>query len=229
MTEQLRWSDGVPWSVRFEDIYYSQSDGLAESRYVFLQGNRVAEKWQKKNIFRISETGFGTGLNFLATWQLWRKTRVHGSWLHFESTEGFPLNRKQLKLIHQEWTELKELSELLLAPKNTTSEFLNDWQEWPEERITLRLHYSEVLQTLRVMPSKKFDTWFLDGFSPKKNPGMWTEDVLREVARTTCSGGTCATYTAASHVRKSLEDSGFVMHKVKGFAQKRDMLHGCKL
>ena len=79
MTEQLRWSDGVPWSVRFEDIYYSQSDGLAESRYVFLQGNRVDKKWQKKHIFRISETGFGTGLNFLATWQLWRKTGVHGS------------------------------------------------------------------------------------------------------------------------------------------------------
>ena len=85
MTERLDWSNGVPWSERFEDIYYSRSNGLAESRYVFLRGNRVAERWQKKGIFRISEAGFGTGLNFLATWQLWRETRAQDSWLHFES------------------------------------------------------------------------------------------------------------------------------------------------
>lgn len=82
---------------------------------------------------------------------------------------------------------------------------------------------------LQVMPSNRVDAWFLDGFSPKKNPGMWTEDVLREVARITCPERTCATYTAASHVRKSLEDSGFVVQKIKGFAYKRETLHGCKL
>ena len=229
MIQRLDWSNGVPWSDRFEDIYYSRSNGLAESRYVFLQGNRVSERWQKKHIFRISEAGFGTGLNFLATWQLWRKTRVQDSWLHFESIEGFPLDREQLGLIHREWKELTDLSRLLLAVKNSSSEFLPDWQEWPEERITLRLHYSEVLQGLRVMPSNRVDAWFLDGFSPKKNPKMWTRDVLREVARITCPEGTCATYTAASHVRKSLEDSGFVVQKIKGFACKREMLHGCKL
>ena len=102
MAEQFDWNDGVPWSERFEDIYYSRSDGLAESRYVFLQGNRVSEKWQKKIIFRICETGFGTGLNFLATWQLWQETRAQDSWLYFESIEGFPLGREQLKLTHQE-------------------------------------------------------------------------------------------------------------------------------
>ena len=64
MTERLDWSDGVPWSERFEDIYYSRNNGLAESRYVFLQGNHVAKNWQKKYIFRISETEFGTGLKF---------------------------------------------------------------------------------------------------------------------------------------------------------------------
>ena len=229
MTERLDWNDGVPWSERFEDIYYSRSDGLAESRYVFLQGNRVSERWQKKNIFRIGEAGFGTGLNFLATWQLWRETRTQDSWLYFESIEGFPLDREQLKLIHQEWKELKTLSKMLLATKHSSSKLLPDWQEWPEEQITLRLHHAEVLPALRVMQSNQVDAWFLDGFSPKKNPEMWTRDVLREVARITCPEGTCATYTAASHVRKGLEDSGFVMKKIKGFAQKREMLHGCKL
>jgi tRNA 5-methylaminomethyl-2-thiouridine biosynthesis bifunctional protein len=82
---------------------------------------------------------------------------------------------------------------------------------------------------LRIMPSNQVDAWFLDRFSPKKNPEMWTRDVLREVVRITCPEGTCATYTAASHVRKSLEDSGFVVQKIKSFAYKRETLHGCKL
>ena len=184
---------------------------------------------EKKSIFRIGEAGFGTGLNFLATWQLWRETRAQDSWLYFESIEGFPLDREQLKLIHQEWKELKTLSKMLLAAKHSSSKLLPDWQEWPEERIKLRLHHAEVLPALQVMQSNQVDAWFLDGFSPKKNPEMWTMDVLREVARITCPEGTCATYTAASHVRKGLEDSGFVMKKIKGFAQKREMLHGCKL
>ena len=124
---------------------------------------------------------------------------------------------------------MKPLSKMLLAANNSSGELLPDWQEWPEERITLRLHHAEVLPALRVMQPNQVDAWFLDGFSPKKNPEMWTRDVLREVARITCPQGTCATYTAASHVRKSLEDSGFVMKKIKGFAQNREMLHGCKL
>jgi tRNA 5-methylaminomethyl-2-thiouridine biosynthesis bifunctional protein len=129
MIERLYWSDEVPWSERFENIYYPQNNGLAESRYVFLQGNHVSERWQKNNIFRINEAGFGTGLNFLATWQLWRETQAQDSWLYFESTEGFPLDREQLRLIHREWKELKDLSKLLLAVKNSSSEFLPDWQE----------------------------------------------------------------------------------------------------
>jgi tRNA 5-methylaminomethyl-2-thiouridine biosynthesis bifunctional protein len=195
----------------------------------FCKGIVCPKDGRKKNIFRISEAGFGTGLNFLATWQLWRETRTQDSWLYFESIEGFPLDREQLKLIHQEWKELKALSKMLLAAKHSSSKLLPDWQEWPEERIKLRLHHVEVLPALRVMQSNQVDAWFLDGFSPKKNPEMWTRDVLREVARITCPEGTCATYTAASHVRKGLEDSGFVMKKIKGFAQKREMLHGCKL
>ena len=165
----------------------------------------------------------------MATWQLWRETRAQDSWLYFESIEGFPLDRDQLKLIHQDWKELKTLSKMLLAAKNSSSNLLPDWQNWPEERITLRLHHAEVLPALRAMQSNQVDAWYLDGFNPKKNPEMWSRDVLREVARITCPEGTCATYTAASHVRKGLEDSGFVMKKIKGFAQKREMLHGCKL
>jgi tRNA U34 5-methylaminomethyl-2-thiouridine-forming methyltransferase MnmC len=57
---------------------------------------------------------------------------------------------------------------------------------------------------------------------------MWTVNILQKVSRTTCLREICATYTAAGHVRKSHEALDSVHYKVEGFAQKREMLHGCK-
>ena len=224
----LIWQAGIPRSPHFDDVYYSREDGLAESQYVFLEGNQLPERLPKSNFFRIAETGFGTGLNFLATWQLWQRCRPTQGWLHFESIEGFPLCLGDLRQVHAKWPALAEWSAQLLPQQRSNLEPLPARQEWPTERISLTLYHEEVLVALRALPAQRFDAWFLDGFSPSKNPGMWTQDVLQEVARTTRPGGTCATFTAAGHVRRSLEDSGFSMHKIKGFARKREMLHGCK-
>ena len=53
-------------SVQFDDIYFSPENGLEETRHVFLNGNNLPELWNNKSHFVIAETGFGTGLNFLA-------------------------------------------------------------------------------------------------------------------------------------------------------------------
>ena len=65
----------------------------------------------------------------------------------------------------------------------------------------------------------KADAWFLDGFSPAKNPELWNEAIMAQVGAHTAQGGTCATYTAAGFVRRGLEAAGFtdVAHVVHGF------------
>ena len=72
----------------------------------------------------------------------------------------------------------------------------------------------------------KADAWYLDGFSPAKNPEMWSPDLMAQVARHTAAGGTCATYTAAGHVRASLAAAGFVVQRVAGHGTKRHMTVG---
>ena len=67
---QLTWNNGLPYSSHFKDIYFSVDNGLAETHHVFLQGNRLPERFGQltsEQSFTIAETGFGTGLNFLAT------------------------------------------------------------------------------------------------------------------------------------------------------------------
>ncbi|MGL5537269.1 MAG: bifunctional tRNA (5-methylaminomethyl-2-thiouridine)(34)-methyltransferase MnmD/FAD-dependent 5-carboxymethylaminomethyl-2-thiouridine(34) oxidoreductase MnmC, partial [Aeromonas veronii] len=69
---RLDWNEaGTPVSSDFGDVYFSNDNGLSETRYVFLQQNRLPARFSHhdSDSFVIGETGFGTGLNFLATMQ----------------------------------------------------------------------------------------------------------------------------------------------------------------
>ena len=72
----------------------------------------------------------------------------------------------------------------------------------------------------------KADAWYLDGFSPAKNPEMWGDALLAEVGRHTAAPGTCATYTAAGHVRRALGKAGFAVTRDPGYGRKRHMTRG---
>ena len=85
----LTWMDGdQPFSTLFDDVYFSRDSGLDETRHVFLLHNQLAERWAALEAgahFCIAETGFGTGLNLLAAWQLWDTCAPQDACLHFVS------------------------------------------------------------------------------------------------------------------------------------------------
>ncbi|HCW89095.1 MAG TPA: FAD-dependent cmnm(5)s(2)U34 oxidoreductase, partial [Marinobacter sp.] len=118
-TADIEWDErGVPRSRRFGDVYFSQENGLEETRYVFLRHNRLAERFRALDpgqAFVIAETGFGTGLNFLAAWQLWEQTAPQDAILHFVSVERYPLSRKDLARAQACWPELGPLADALQA------------------------------------------------------------------------------------------------------------------
>jgi tRNA 5-methylaminomethyl-2-thiouridine biosynthesis bifunctional protein len=220
----ITWrADGSPQSSRFDDIYFSSDDGLAETNHVFLQNNGLPAAWKDRAHFTIAETGFGTGLNFLATWALWRETRAPGQQLHFISVEGFPLARDELAQALEKWPDLAPLANTLIARyptphRGTHLIHLSDG-------VTLTLCADEIAAALRGLEAN-VDAWFLDGFSPASNPDMWSEEVFAEVARLSKPGTTLATFTAAGAVRRGLQAQGFDVQKVKGFGRKREMLVG---
>ena len=73
------------------------------------------------------------------------------------------------------------------------------------------------------------DAWFLDGFSPAKNPELWGADLLAQVAAHTAPGGSFATYTAAGHVRRALQAAGFQVERQPGHGRKRHMTAGWRV
>ena len=210
---ELEWRDGgVPVSVRFDDPYFSLDNGLAETRHVFLGGNDLPLRF--RDGFAIAELGFGTGLNFLTTWAAWRAAGVPGTF-HFTSFEAFPMTPADMAIAHAAFPELAPLADALVAGLGADGrgQFVD---------ATLEVIAGDARQTLPAWGGRA-DAWYLDGFSPAKNPEMWGPDLMAEVARHTHPKGTAATYTAAGFVRRGLEAAGFDVARAAGFGRKRHM------
>ena len=220
---EIEWHDGiVPYSERFEDTYYSRQDGLAEAHHVFLEGTNLPEAWQGRRIFVVGETGFGTGLNFLATWRLWRKTASADARLHYLSVEGFPLSVKALERAHSFWPELESYAKNLRGVYPPIHPgFHRVWLDRGQVALTLLM--GDAAAVLREAEAQ-VDAWFLDGFAPARNPSMWSANVMVEVARLSAPLARLSTFTASSQVRRNLERVGFSVEKKSGFGAKREML-----
>ncbi|WP_372860641.1 bifunctional tRNA (5-methylaminomethyl-2-thiouridine)(34)-methyltransferase MnmD/FAD-dependent 5-carboxymethylaminomethyl-2-thiouridine(34) oxidoreductase MnmC [Spongiibacter sp.] len=239
---RLQWQEGIPSASDYGDVYFSRDDGLAESRYVFLDHNQLEARWRKlppdtSGRFTVCETGFGTGLNFLLTWQLWRDCAPAGWTLHYISCEKHPLQAADLNRALNAWPSLEPLSSILqdnyppLIPGQHRRLLHNS-------QVCLDLLWGDIADTLpqlldSVSPdsgtqagSGPVDAWFLDGFAPASNPGMWQPALFDAMARLSHQGSSFATFTAAGIVKRGLRNRGFVVNKVKGFGRKRDMLAG---
>jgi hypothetical protein len=116
MAESIDWlDDGTPYSPRFGDRYHSEHGGMAQSREVFLHGCGLPQAWAGAAQWRILETGFGFGLNFLTTWAAWRADPRQPTLLHFVSLEAWPVSAADLLRAAQRHPELLPLAQELHA------------------------------------------------------------------------------------------------------------------
>lgn len=209
----LEWRGEIPVSTRFDDPYFSLEDGLSETRHVFLAGNGLPGRF--RDGFRVAELGFGTGLNLLTALKAWRDTGQTGQ-LHFTTFEAYPLTAPEMLRAQAAFPELAELA-AELAPR---------WQDGAHTFDLADLRFEMISGDAReTLPrwTCAADAWFLDGFSPARNPELWGEDLMAEVARHMAPGGTASTYTAAGHVRRALAAAGLRVTRVPGYGRKRHM------
>ncbi|WP_158782541.1 FAD-dependent 5-carboxymethylaminomethyl-2-thiouridine(34) oxidoreductase MnmC [Pantoea sp. BAV 3049] len=233
---ELSWNEqGTPVSRAFGDVYFSNENGLEETRHVFLGGNNLPDRFatHPRELLVTAETGFGTGLNFLTLWQAFNDFRAAQpdsrlQRLHFISCEKYPLNVSDLASAHASWPELSDYAAALR-------------KQWPVAlpgchrllldggRVTLDLWFGDINQLIHTFDDslhQQVDAWFLDGFSPAKNPDMWTPELFACMAKMARKGCTLATFTSAGFVRRGLQEAGFTTGKRKGFGPKRDMIAG---
>lgn len=225
----IEWQNNQPFSSRYGDVYFSTDNGLLETEYVFLAGNQLEQRWRQEELktFTIIETGFGSGLNFLAAANLWLKTAPINATLHFISIEKYPLSAADLASTHSVWPSLHAFSKQLIHSYQTI-QIDQPVQTFPLNshlNITLTLVLTDVEHAFAHIHAQA-DAWFLDGFAPAKNPDMWQSHLFNNMAKHSHSETTFATFTSAGIVRRGLINAGFIVNKQPGFGKKREMLTG---
>ena len=222
----VTWNKNQPYSLDFNDVYFNSEDGLAETQYVFIEKNDLINRFKNLQApaFTILETGFGTGLNFLAVSALWLELAPHNAILHYVGIEKLPLSLPDLTRAHALWPQFSEVSDELKTSyaklKSGTNLF-----SIAAGRIQLALQADDIMLALPKL-LQKGDAWLLDGFAPAKNVDMWSSQVFAHIARLSKANTTFATFTSASAVRRGLQAAGFTVEKHAGFGKKREMLSG---
>ena len=231
--------DGTPYSEEFNDIYFDSESGYQQSEDIFIHGNNINHRLQQCNdSFVIAETGFGTGLNFLLTLQAYQVLQASSpngglAKLTFISVEKFPLSRVQLAQSLNALPQLRIFTDLLLAQypefnkkneqlKEFTVNFFND-------QVTLKIIIDDATSGLAKLKSNKVglvDAWYLDGFSPAKNPAMWSKQLFNEIGRLSKVQASIATFTVAGFVKRHLQEIGFRVEKKKYNGDREKILTG---
>ena len=161
-------TDGTPYSETYQDVYNSAQGGLAQAHHVFLRGNGLPERWRGRRTFAVLETGFGTGLSFLATLRAWREDPGRCDRLHFVSIEKHPFQADDLAVLLKEFPDFR-------------SELLSRWPmlvpgmhrlEFERGNVVLTLFFGDIADGLQQLQMAA-DAIYLDGFAPTKNPQMW--------------------------------------------------------
>jgi tRNA 5-methylaminomethyl-2-thiouridine biosynthesis bifunctional protein len=212
--------DGALYSDRFDDIYHSVAGGIEEARHVFIGGSKLPNRWEEGGRFTIVETGFGCGLNFLATWNELNQSNCNVR-LDYVSVEKHPFSREDLAQALQAWPQFGALSRKLLEVYPPLAPGFHRLH--PGRGVTLTLLFGDALEQLRELDAYA-DAFFLDGFAPSRNASMWSDELFGEIGRLAASGATAATYSVAAKVKHGLTEAGFVVEKRAGFAHKREML-----
>jgi tRNA 5-methylaminomethyl-2-thiouridine biosynthesis bifunctional protein len=223
MGEPVEWlPDGTPRSPRFGDLYRPTTGGLEQARHVFLGGCGLPAAWAGRPDWRILETGFGLGLNFLATWAAWREDPQRPALLHFASIEAWPVGAEDIVRSALPYAQLLPLAEQLAAQWYGLT-LGTHRLAFDGGRVLLTLYIGDVADGLHQQPFAA-DSIFFDGFDPLLNPAMWALPVLKGAARHCRRGTQAATWSVAGELRRGLAQCGFMVQKADGLAPKRDRL-----
>ncbi|WP_026301154.1 bifunctional tRNA (5-methylaminomethyl-2-thiouridine)(34)-methyltransferase MnmD/FAD-dependent 5-carboxymethylaminomethyl-2-thiouridine(34) oxidoreductase MnmC [Colwellia piezophila] len=219
--------DGSPYCQRFNELYFNRESGPLQSDNVFIQENHIKQRLlTSKSPLTIAETGFGTGLNFLLTLQSYQKAQQVSSTplapLAFISIEKYPLSKEELVRSLSILPQLQPFAAELTNsyPAGAVEEFGPEFQAtFLNGQVRLTLIFDDATIALSSLKCPKLglvDAWYLDGFSPTKNPDMWSKNLFAQIARLSKEQATLSTFITDDVVQRQLRDIGFRLENQVG-------------
>ncbi len=189
---------------QYDETYHSTSGALEESFEKF------AKPCELKSGMHVLDICFGLGYNSLAALCI--------APLHIVGLENDPLILEKIE--SNEILENEKSFEAKYEEKTITGSQLQKNYEKVRQAAKLK-DYADNETSIKIILGDartsiknldlKFDAAFLDPFSPKKCPELWSEEFFKDVARVMKKGGILTSYSCASSVRKNLMAAGFLV------------------
>ena len=204
-----------------KESYHSFHGAFKESIHVFMLYG--LDSWlmenPKKKPIRIFEVGFGTGLNAWLTLVWAEQNQVP---VLYHTIEPFPIAEEIYSQLN--YGDLDDgifhykpyLQRLHKAPWNE-GVILSDYFNMKKEQTTLA--------DVRLYPS---DVIFYDAFAPKKQPELWTKELLQKVTDELNPGGVLTTYCAQGELKRNLTEIGLEVETLPGPPGKKEMTRAWK-
>lgn len=215
----------IPFNDKFNDTYWNKKDPLAQSFEVFASAasNRASRLRDSGGLgfscFVVAELGFGAGLNFITTACEFMRLDMP---LCYVGIEGGFLGAQNIAKIYDDFKlppPLDEMAKTLISRLKSADIKPGFNRIKINHLISLDLLIGEANKMLK-MSEFNAHVWYLDGFAPSKNPAMWSDEAISEVARLSQAGTTLSTYSAASAVKRALESAGFSVTKLSGVGKR---------
>lgn len=203
-------------SIEIPDLnetYHSVNGARDESHHVFIQhGLNLFLNQPEIHIF---EMGFGTGLNLLLTLQAAQKS---SSKIIYHTCEKYPLDEHTLR-------ELNYPAELDLAA--LSEPYYKAHQSAPATELQLNeqvtfCRFDSDIHSLELIPNF-YTLIYYDAFSPKIQPDLWDEHMMKKMADILLPDGALITYCAQGQFRRNLKAAGLSVEKLPGPAGKREI------
>ncbi len=212
--------------VRQDETYHSTFGALTESVEVFLRNSGVQQRFNSGEAARVLEIGFGTGLNFLITA---KAAKESGCELAYT---GIEYRLPPIELIHALWHD--NLPDQKDLTKSTCTAIASSRARHPPQATTTDLPDSiDEFTTLLLLlvdarevqfGRRQFDAIYLDAFSDRNNPQLWTTEFLQKLRSSLRNDGVLTTYSVSRKFRDSLSQAGFQWQKHRGPPGKREVL-----
>ncbi|AWG43091.1 tRNA (5-methylaminomethyl-2-thiouridylate)-methyltransferase [Candidatus Borreliella tachyglossi] len=212
------------YSSKFGDIYYDPKYGLEESVYVFIKGCNLDTELECLQSATIAELGFGTGLNLIALLKHLKENNIKTR-INYYSIEKFPLGKEKIKQISKSFS--KEMCYFKILLKNYPNTPKKNIKLKITDNVNLKILVGDAKEKLKEIP-QYIDYWFLDGFSPSKNPRMWSHEIFMLISKKSKIGTKLSTFSSARIVKDGLKLANFHYSRAKGFNNKRHMIKAHK-
>ena len=177
-------------SSEYDETYHSTSGALTEANKKYAEVCGIREM----DSVDVLDICFGLGYNSAAAIDRFTGSRINIVGL--EQNEGIV-------------SEIVRIGKLYPFKCRDVMQIVAEKKEYSDDKVKVKLIMGDARETIKELNGSAFDCAFLDPFSPKKCPELWTKEFFLEIYRVMRHGGKVATYSCARVVRDNLFAAGF--------------------